>query len=929
LANWIVHWKKEHTGDFIFQHYIGGTPDSTDHWKMIKRLMTEIKKWADDPDKLPTSHDDIVRDFPLWLSKVRLKAERDSVQCILVLDALNQLDGQDNSRFLGWLPPEAFTGPLHLVVSTLPGDTMDAVKKFGWETLHIEKLTKDERRRMIVDYLNRFGKKLDLTRIDQIIATSAAANPLYLKILLDELRITGTHDKLDERLNIYLAEPDVPALLKNVLIRYQCHYERDREGLVKEALGLIFSARRGLSETELLQLLRPADLEQLPQAVWTPLRAAMEELLIDRGGILNFAHEFLRTAVKETFVPGRENQDDLRLWLAGYFEAQTASSRSCDELPWLLQQTKSMDRLRTCLLNVDCFLEILKRDINELRSYWIGLNEQMVMGKAYLKSFEKWVNKRDLMSDFIGYVAYKIAYFLHDAALYKDAEPLYRRGLSIYEKNFGKDHPNVATGLCSLAGLLRLNDRMDEAEPLMRRALAIDEKRLGNDHPNVAMGLSSLARLLKYVNRLVESEPLMRRALSINEKNFGKEHPKTASDLSNLAGLFSSTNRLAEAEQLMRKALSINEKSLGKDHPNVALNLNNIAILLKDTNRIDEAESLYRRTLGIYEKNFGKDHPSVAISLTNFANLLKDTNRIDEAESLYRRALGIYEKSFGNDHTYVATCLGVFAQLLKSTNRMDEAELLMRRALGIYEKSLDENHPYIATALNILSALLKTTNRVDEAEPLIRRALSIYEKSLGKDHPHVAEGLNILAGLLEDTNRMDEAEALYRRMLSIREKNNGPDSWQFASALNNLSVLYRKMGRFAAAEPLSERSVTTYEKSLGHGHPNTPNAGTNLAYLKFLMNKSDEAAALCFKYLDAHRENQEKTGSIPTTQLKKLADCYHALAIYSNVPAEKWKEAEDHCRLSLEYFKRLEDSGGFAKAEQLLNQVLKKKQSSN
>ena len=78
---------------------------------------------------------------------------------------------------------------------------------------------------------------------------SVILHTLYLKILLDELRITGTHDKLDERLNIYLAEPDIPSFLKNVLTRYQHHYERDRKGLVKEALGLIWSARRGLSET--------------------------------------------------------------------------------------------------------------------------------------------------------------------------------------------------------------------------------------------------------------------------------------------------------------------------------------------------------------------------------------------------------------------------------------------------------------------------------------------------------------------------------------------------------------------------------------------------------------------------------------------------------------------------------------------------------
>ena len=127
---------------------------------------------------------------------------------------------------------------------------------------------------MITDYLARFGKTLDAHRVDRIASAAPAANPLYLKSLLDDLRVTGTHDRLDERLTEYLEAADIPTLLQQVLARYQRDYERDRPGLVGEALGLIYAARRGLSETELLHLLRPADQAQLPPAHWTPLRAS-------------------------------------------------------------------------------------------------------------------------------------------------------------------------------------------------------------------------------------------------------------------------------------------------------------------------------------------------------------------------------------------------------------------------------------------------------------------------------------------------------------------------------------------------------------------------------------------------------------------------------------------------------------------------------
>jgi hypothetical protein len=256
--------------DLIFQHYIGGTPDSTEHWRLMTRLIAEIKRWSADPEELPRSRDDLIKEFPVWLAKARLKAERDGMRFIVVLDALNQLEDRDHARLLGWLPSHPFTGPLRLLVSTLPvkppkddpqkvvDDPLKVVTERGWQSLRVEPLTPGERRRMIEQYLKRFGKTLDTPRLDRLSDSPGAANPLYLKILLDELRVTGTHELLDQRLTEYLKAPDIPVLLKQVLARYQRDYDRDHPGLVSEALGLIWAARRGLAESELLRLLKPA-----------------------------------------------------------------------------------------------------------------------------------------------------------------------------------------------------------------------------------------------------------------------------------------------------------------------------------------------------------------------------------------------------------------------------------------------------------------------------------------------------------------------------------------------------------------------------------------------------------------------------------------------------------------------------------------------
>src|SRR5271166_6459442 len=450
--------------------------------------------------------------------------------------------------------------------------------------------------------------------------------------------------------------------------------------------------------------------------------------------------------------------------------------------------------------------------------------------------------------------------WLNNRAEHGEAEPLYRRALTIDEESLGPDHPNVARDLNNLAVLLRATNRLAEAEPLYRRALAIFEKSLGPEHPNTATGLNNLAELFRATNRLAEAEPLYRRALTIDEKSLGPEHPDVARDLGNLAELFRATNRLAEAEPLFRRALAIHEKSLGPEHPNVATGLNNLAGLFCATNRLAEAEPLYRRALAIYEKSFGSDHPNVATGLNNLALLLSATNRLAEAEPLYRRALVIDEKSLGPEHPKVAIRLNNLAGLLSATNRLAEAEALFRRALEIDEKSFGPDDPKVAIRLNNLAGLLYETKRHGEAEPLFRRALAINEESFGPDHPRVARNLSNLASLLRATNRFTEAEPLSRRALEIDEKSFGPDHPRVAIRLSNLAELLGQTNRHGEAEPLIRRALKIDEKGLGPDHPNVAIRLNNLATLRYATNRHAEAEPLLRRALRIYGQFNHRTG---------------------------------------------------------------------
>jgi tetratricopeptide (TPR) repeat protein len=266
---------------------------------------------------------------------------------------------------------------------------------------------------------------------------------------------------------------------------------------------------------------------------------------------------------------------------------------------------------------------------------------------------------------------------LEAKALHNEAEPLYRRALTIDEESLGPEHLNVAIHLNNLAYLLQDTSRLVEAEEIMRRAIIIFEKNLESNDPRVAIAINNLASLLADTKRFDEAEPLMRQALGIAEENFEPDHPTIAIRLNNLANLLHQTKRYTEAEPLMRRALTIDEKKFGPEHPKVATRLNNLATLLQHTGRAADAEPLIRRALEIDEKNFGPDHPTVAIRLNNLATLLYQTHRLTEAEPLMRRHLAIFleaSRKIGHPHSYLDAAFENYSDLL-SRMGLDQAEI--------------------------------------------------------------------------------------------------------------------------------------------------------------------------------------------------------------------------------------------------------------
>ncbi len=122
--------------------------------------------------------------------------------------------------------------------------------------------------------------------------------------------------------------------------------------------------------------------------------------------------------------------------------------------------------------------------------------------------------------------------------------------LSVQEKKFGPEHPEVGNTLVTIADHQLLEGNCDKAEPLLSRALAIREKEYGPNHFLVADVLLLQARLQNELGNFNESAKLYLKAISIKRKALGPEHPDVASAWRDVALMLGGVDGYEETAKL-------------------------------------------------------------------------------------------------------------------------------------------------------------------------------------------------------------------------------------------------------------------------------------------------------------------------------------------------------------------------------------------
>jgi len=412
LANWIKRrFEQQIENEKIIYHFIGVSQSEGDHNKIIKRLIEEVQ----DIYMLPITKKEKISDKPkkpeeIFQSTLYSLAENEKL--IIIFDGIDRLIDTDNAKLLNWILP--YPRNIKLIFSTLPNDkSMDVFTRRTYENIKLKELPQEIREQITINYLKVFSKRLTASQIKRISSDIKTENPLILLTLLDELRVFGIHEKLDERIDYYLSAADNEGLFEQVLQRIEEVYADTQKNLVKDILSLITASRHGLSETEILEITGIAPL------YWSQLSNGMIGHLTTVNGLVSFSNSMILNAAKKRYTADSEKQKPYRARIAEYMEKQTSYRRKCDELPYQLFEMEEWDRLYKFLLDYNVFMHVYSKDPYEIKQYLNTLkkiNSKQYTIKKYLELESSNIGEIDLMYTY-GHISEFMCDFMSDYSL--------------------------------------------------------------------------------------------------------------------------------------------------------------------------------------------------------------------------------------------------------------------------------------------------------------------------------------------------------------------------------------------------------------------------------------------------------------------------------------------------------------------------------
>ena len=412
----------------VYKRFCGASNLSSKAFLLWDTIIKESEIDKEEDFKAPSNIDELKKSIKDILERISRKGKS-----VIIIDAVNQMP--DGLEMLKWLPASESSN-LKIIISCKEDDEdeyyakklksikmRDAFCDYFKEG-HEDDLGRDyknysfklkaledcenEKTKIINSYLKNYLKELDKKDIKTICGFEASKNPLFLKVLLSELRVFASFEKLKDEIqqftkNDFEENQDFnnngspKTAFNHVLERLEADEEfAEGEPLVPLIFSLLANARVGLSRDELTAIIKAQtglDEEYIKDTINLNLRQ-VKQFMARKEGRDDFFYESFKLAAQERYSRNHilRNEElktyftvdsgeliNVNALLADYFLKDALGSdnddydfkgeniRSYNELPHHINESRDFDRLEKVLSSYSFIKNKLElSDINNL-----------------------------------------------------------------------------------------------------------------------------------------------------------------------------------------------------------------------------------------------------------------------------------------------------------------------------------------------------------------------------------------------------------------------------------------------------------------------------------------------------------------------------------------------------------------------------------
>jgi uncharacterized membrane protein YgcG len=374
LASWVAKRRlTKHRDEFLFQHFVGCSAKTCQLAHTLFRLETALKDFFQLREmEVPDSEERLRWSLNRFLSAAAKK--HSPARIVIVIDGVNNLKG-DGGRDgeLYWLPTE-LPPSVRFIVSTVELErdqrgteevtqhrTFIELSRRQCPVIRMEPLIIPTRELIVNSYRN-IHPELKIYDIQQYkMWTSATAQPLYLRCLLQALRlgIMTTSISVDLLLENYLKCSTAFELIEHCLDICSRPFANDDENdifcdLVAKMLIVIFVSRNGLSLTELWNVIKMVSgIDELPHI--DKLQSILNDFTMVVNSLHSFSHAVYSEVIYEKYICSNESLVRWHHIMAKFFNKLDPCDRKLECLPYHLEVAGSWSKVKNCLTEIDMF----------------------------------------------------------------------------------------------------------------------------------------------------------------------------------------------------------------------------------------------------------------------------------------------------------------------------------------------------------------------------------------------------------------------------------------------------------------------------------------------------------------------------------------------------------------------------------------------